>query len=408
MTVPAGAIRIEHVSRRFRVHDKATRSLKELAVSLGRDTGRDVQALTDVSFSVEPGEAVALVGRNGSGKSTLLRIVSGIIQPSSGRVEVGGRVGSLLELGAGFHPEFSGRENVYLNGSIHGLSRRTIDEAMDEIVAFAELERFIDLPVRTYSSGMVMRLGFAVAAHIQADILLLDEVFAVGDEEFQRKCFRKVVEFKQRGGTIVFVSHDAAAVERLCERAVLLRQGEVVIDGNAQAALTVYQQQLAAERNPAEAAAGLREWGSGEAHIRAVRVLGAEGEERKAFLAGEPAVIEVRVETEQALPAPWLSYELHDETGLLLAAGGEDTARLGWREESGERLLRLAVDRLPVADGVFRLRFGLAAGEGGSWYHLLDDAVEFVVHPASDGKGALRLEGSWSMQEIAAGGGNPH
>lgn len=408
MTVPAGAIRIEHVSRRFRVHDKATRSLKELAVSLGRDTGRDVQALTDVSFAVEPGEAVALVGRNGSGKSTLLRIVSGIIQPSSGRVEVGGRVGSLLELGAGFHPEFSGRENVYLNGSIHGLSRRTIDEAMDEIVAFAELERFIDLPVRTYSSGMVMRLGFAVAAHIQADILLLDEVFAVGDEEFQRKCFRKVAEFKQRGGTIVFVSHDAAAVERLCERAVLLRQGQVVIDGNAQAALTVYQQQLAAERNPAEAAAGLREWGSGEAHIRSVRVLGQEGDERKAFLAGEPAVVEVLVEAEQALLAPWLSYELHDETGLLLAAGGEDTARLGWREESGERLLRLAVDRLPVADGVFRLRFGLAAGEGGSWYHLLDDAVEFVVHPASDGKGALRLEGSWSMQEIAAGGGNPH
>ncbi len=405
MTVPAGAIRIEHVSRRFRVHDKATRSLKELAVSLGRDTGRDVQALTDVSFSVEPGEAVALVGRNGSGKSTLLRIVSGIIQPSSGRVEVGGRVGSLLELGAGFHPEFSGRENVYLNGSIHGLARRTIDEAMDEIVAFAELERFIDLPVRTYSSGMVMRLGFAVAAHIQADILLLDEVFAVGDEEFQRKCFRKVAEFKQRGGTIVFVSHDAAAVERLCERAVLLRQGEVVIDGNAQAALTVYQQQLAAERNPAEAAAGLREWGSGEAHIRAVRVLGAEGEERKAFLAGEPAVIEVRVDAEQALPAPWLAYELHDATGLLLAAGGEDTGKLGWREEPGERLFRLAVDSLPVSDGVFRLRFGLAAGEGGSGYHLLDDAVEFVAHPRSEGKGALRLEGSWSMQEIAATGG---
>jgi ABC-type polysaccharide/polyol phosphate transport system ATPase subunit len=406
MTLPAGAIRIEHVSRRFRVHDKATRTVKDLVVSLGRDGGRDVQALTDVSFAVAPGEAVALVGRNGSGKSTLLRIVSGIIKPTTGRVEVGGRVGSLLELGAGFHPEFTGRENVYLNGSIHGLARRTIDQAMDEIVAFAELERFIDLPVRTYSSGMVMRLGFAVAAHIEADVLLLDEVFAVGDEEFQRKCFRKVAEFKQRGGTIVFVSHDAAAVERLCERAVLLRQGEVVVDGPAQQALQVYHRQLAAERNPEEAAAGLREWGSGEAHIRSVRVLGPGGEERRAFLAGEPAVVEVTVEAEQALPAPWLSYELHDETGQLLAAGGEDTARLGWREEPGERLLRLALERIPVADGTFRLRFGLAAGEGGSWYHLLDDAVEFVVHPASEGKGALRLEGSWSMQEIAAGGGN--
>lgn len=405
MTVAPGAIRIEHVSRRFRVHDKATRSLKELAVSLGRDTGRDVQALSDVSFSVEPGEAVALVGRNGSGKSTLLRIVSGIIQPTSGRVEVGGRVGSLLELGAGFHPEFSGRENVYLNGSIMGFARRTIDQAMDEIVAFAELERFIDLPVRTYSSGMVMRLGFAVAAHVQADVLLLDEVFAVGDEEFQRKCFRKVAEFKQRGGTIVFVSHDAGAVERLCERAVLLRHGQVVVDGPAQQALQVYQRQLAAERDPEEAAHGLREWGTGEAHITGVRLLGQEGQERKAFLAGEPAVVEVRVEAGVSLPAPWLAYELHDASGLLLAAGGEDTGRLGWREEAGARVLRLALDRVPVADGVFRLRFGLAAGEGGSWYHLLDDAVEFVAHPSTDGKGTLRLEGSWSMEEIGATGG---
>ena len=187
---------------------------------------------------------------------------------------------------------------------------------------------------------------------------------------------------------------------------MLLRQGEVVVDGNAQEALTVYHRQLAAERNPEEAAAGLREWGSGEAHIRAVRVLGREGEQRKAFLAGEPAVVEVLVEAEVALPAPWLSYELHDATGQLLASGGEDTGKLGWREEPGERLLRLAVERIPVADGVFRLRFGLAAGEGGSWYHLLDDAVEFVVHPASEGKGALRLEGSWTLQEIAASGGS--
>lgn len=406
MTVPAGAIRIEHVSRRFRVRDASQRSLKDLAVSRGKAAGRDVQALKDVSFSVEPGEAVALVGRNGSGKSTLLRVVSGIIKPSSGRVEVGGRIGSLLELGAGFHQDFSGRENVYLNGSIMGLSRRTIDQAMDEIVAFAELERFIDLPVRTYSSGMVMRLGFAVAAHVQADVLLLDEVFAVGDEEFQRKCFRKVAEFKQRGGTIVFVSHDAAAVERLCERAVLLRQGEVVVDGPAQEALQVYHRQLAAERDPEEAAAGLREWGTGEARIRAVRVLGQEGQERKAFLAGEPALVEVDVEAAQALAAPYLSYELHDESGVLLASGGEDTARLGWRAEPGARVLRLRVGALPVSDGVFKLRFALAAGEGGSWIHVLDDAVEFVAHPRSEGKGLLRLDGEWTLEEIGAAGGS--
>jgi len=217
-----GEIRVDRASRRFRVYPKANRTLKDLFVARGRIPATDVWALRDVSLAVEPGEAVGLVGRNGSGKTTLLRIVSGIIKPTSGTAAVGGRVGSLLELGAGFHPDFTGRENVYLNGSIHGLGRAQVRELMDEIVAFAELEDAIDLPVRTYSSGMYMRLGFAVAAHIEADVLLLDEVFAVGDEGFQRKCFGKIFDFKRRGGTIVFVSHDAAAVERLCDRAVLL------------------------------------------------------------------------------------------------------------------------------------------------------------------------------------------
>ncbi len=175
---------------------------------------------------------------------------------------------------------------------------------MDEIVSFAELERFIDLPVRTYSSGMYMRLGFAVAAHIEADTLLLDEVFAVGDEEFQRKCFAKIFEFKQRGGTIVFVSHDAASVERLCERAVLLRDGRVELDGSTQEAIARYHKLLADERDPAESAAGLREYGSGEARIVEARLLGPEGEERQQLAAAEPFTVELRVEAQEALPPP--------------------------------------------------------------------------------------------------------
>ena len=259
-----GEIVVDRASRRFRVSQNAHRTLKDMVVSPGRLGVTDVWALRDVSFRAEPGEALGLVGRNGSGKTTLLRLLSGIIKPTSGSVEVGGLVGSLLELGAGFHPDFTGRENVFLNGSIHGLSRARVTELMDEIVAFAELERFIDLPVRTYSSGMYMRLGFSVAAHIRADVLLLDEVFAVGDEDFQRKCFGKINEFKHRGGTIVFVSHDAQAVERLCERAVLLRQGEVAFDGPTREAIARYRQLLAEERSPDEVSAGLREWGSGE------------------------------------------------------------------------------------------------------------------------------------------------
>ncbi len=395
-----GAIEVEGVSRRFRVHARAQRTLKELVVSPGRDQARDVWALQDVSFAAEPGSAVGLVGRNGSGKTTLLRLLAGIIKPTAGHVAVGGRVGSLLELGAGFQPDFTGRENVYLNGSIHGLKRARIRELMDEIVAFAGLERFIDLPVRTYSSGMAMRLGFAVAAYIEADVLLLDEVFAVGDEEFQRKCFGKIFEFKQRGGTIVFVSHDASSVERLCDRAVLLKAGRVEFDGPTHEAIVAYHRLLADERDPAERGAGLREWGSGEARVVAVSLAGPDGTPREQFLAGEPLAMHVRIEAEPDLAAPRLSYEVRDEAGLLLAGGVQDTAGLGW---DGGCALRFDVDELPLADGRFHLRLGLADESGEHLYHQLDDALAFVVYPAGEGRGLVRLEGRWTQDETMNG-----
>ena len=395
-----GEIRIESAGRRFRVYPQPVRTLKELLVARSRVRGTDVWALRDVSVSVEPGEAVGLIGRNGSGKTTLLRLIAGIIKPTSGRVAVEGRVGSLLELGAGFHPEFTGRENVYLNGAILGLRRRTIREHMDEIVAFAELERFIDLPVRTYSSGMVMRLGFAVAAHLDADVLLLDEVFAVGDEEFQRRCFGKIFEFKQRGGTIVFVSHDAGAVARLCERAVLLREGRVECDGAAREAIARYHRLLADERDPAERTAGLSEYGSREVRIAGARLLGPEGEERQQFLPGEALAVELRVVAERPVAPPRLAFELRDDAGLVLAAGLQDTAELGWAEAEGERRLRFEVEALPLADGRFHLRFELADAGGRHLYHWLDDALRFVVYPADGSTGVVRLAGRWSLEGL--------
>ena len=288
-----GAISADGVSRRFRVHARETRTLKDLVVARGRTGGEDVWALRDVSAEIAPGEAVGLIGRNGSGKSTLLRVLAGIIKPTTGSVQVNGRIGSLLELGAGFHPDFSGRDNVYLNGSIQGLRRAEIRERFDEIVAFAEIEHAIDRPVRTYSSGMAMRLGFAIAAFLQADVLLLDEVFAVGDENFQRKCFGVIAAFKNQGGTILFVSHDAQAVERLCERSILLSAGEKVYDGPTHEAITRYRRLLADDLDPAEREVGLREWGTGEAEITGVRLLDRDGGERAQFLAGEPLRLEV-------------------------------------------------------------------------------------------------------------------
>jgi ABC-type polysaccharide/polyol phosphate transport system ATPase subunit len=391
--VRPGEIEVDHAARRFRVYPRENRTLKDLLFARRHARGSEVWALRDVSFHVEPGSAVGLVGRNGSGKTTLLRLLSGIVKPTSGHVAVGGRVGSLLELGAGFHPDMTGRENVYLNGSIHGLSRTSIRERFDEIVAFAGLEEFIDLPVRTYSSGMYMRLGFAIAAHIEADVLLLDEVFAVGDEAFQRKCFGKIFDFKQRGGTIVFVSHDAAAVERLCDRAVLLKDGAVFFDGATHEAIVAYRQLLAGERNPEERAAGLKEWGGEIARVERVQLLGPDGDERKQLLAGEPFVIAVDVTAEADVEPPRLGWELRDDAGILVAAGAVPTAELGW---SGGARLRFAVERPPFSDGRLHLRVDLTDERGETQYHSLDDALVFVVYPADDVRGLVRVEGRWT------------
>ena len=392
----SGEILVEHVARSFRVYPRESRALKDLVFARRQARGSEVWALRDVSFGVEPGSAVGLVGRNGSGKTTLLRLLSGIVKPTSGRVAVGGRVGSLLELGAGFHPDMTGRENVYLNGSIHGLTRATIREKLDEIVAFAGLEDFVDLPVRTYSSGMYMRLGFAIAAHIEADVLLLDEVFAVGDEAFQRKCFGKIFEFKQRGGTIVFVSHDAAAVERLCDRAVLLKDGSVMFDGPTHEAIVAYRRQLAGERDPEERAAGLKEWGGDTARVERVRLLGPDRDERMQLLAGEPFSIALDVVADTHLAPPRLGWELRDDAAILVAGGAISTAELGWQNGTRVLPLRFEADRPPFADGRLHLRVDLTDERGETQYHSLDDALVFVIYPSDGARGLVRLEGRWS------------
>jgi ABC-type polysaccharide/polyol phosphate transport system ATPase subunit len=392
--VTPGAVVLDDVSRRFRVHAREARTLKDLFVQRGRTEPQDVWALRGVSVAIEPGEAVGLIGRNGSGKSTLLRIVAGIIKPTSGRVETAGRIGSLLELGAGFHPDFSGRENVFLNGSIQGLPRRLIRERFDEIVAFAELEHAIDRPVRTYSSGMYMRLGFAIAAFLDADILLLDEVFAVGDESFQRKCFGRIFEFKQRGGTIVFVSHDAVAVERLCERAVLLQRGRMEFDGPTHEAIVRYRRQLADDLDPAERGSGLREWGSGQATITSARLLGPAGDERVQFLAGEPLTVAVEIEAREPVPAPLLQLELRDDSGILIASDVAATSELGWNG-AGRLSATLVVPALPLAFGRFHLRLGLTDETGEQLLHWLDDALVFHVYSDNEERGIVRLGGAW-------------
>ncbi|CAA9311694.1 MAG: Teichoic acid export ATP-binding protein TagH [uncultured Gemmatimonadaceae bacterium] len=248
MNAARGEVVLERATRTFAVRADPARTLKELLLGRGRH-GRGalppVHALRDVSLRVAPGEALGLIGRNGAGKTSTLRCLAGIVPLDSGVAACGGRVVSLLELGAGFGADFTGRENVHLNGALHGLGREEIDARMDAIVAFSELGEFVDVPVRTYSSGMYVRLGFSIAAHLDADVLLIDEVLAVGDEAFQRKCLRRISEQMAAGTTLVLVSHDAATIERVCERVVVLDGGAVTFDGPTAEAFAAYREPVA-------------------------------------------------------------------------------------------------------------------------------------------------------------------
>jgi len=245
-TPPAGTIVFEDVSKRYRFG--ATASLRDALTSLAHLSSnsdeRTLWALRHVSFRVEPGESLGLIGPNGAGKTTTLKLLSNITQPTTGRIAVGGRLSSLIELGAGFHPELTGRENIFLNGAILGLKHAEVKRKFDEIVAFSELERFIDTPVKRYSSGMYVRLGFAVAAHVEPDVLIVDEVLAVGDASFRQKCVLRMDYLRQKGTTLLFVSHSMHLVQRLCHRSALLWKGELVFEGPAADAIAMYERRI--------------------------------------------------------------------------------------------------------------------------------------------------------------------
>jgi ABC-2 type transport system ATP-binding protein len=397
----SGTIVAQNVSRRFRVYPQRHVTLKEAIVRRRHLRPVEVWALQDVSFRIEPGESVGFMGRNGSGKTTLLRLLAGVFRPTSGKLVVDGRVGSLLELGAGFHHDFTGRDNIYLSASIYGVRKQEVDRRFDEIVEFSELERFIDLPVRTYSAGMYMRLGFSIAVNVDADVLLLDEVFAVGDEAFQRKCIDRILEFRRQGKTIAFVSHSGPALERMCDRAVLLRQGLVEYDGDTGEAIRRYQEMLADEEDPAERAAGLQEWGTGEARVTDVRLENAAGATSDDFLPGDHVGLRLTVENRAAVEPPLLAIELRDVTGALLSRAERNLGELGWDRDGEDAEVRFDIPRLPLVEGRFQFNVSLTDGARARRYHSVEKAAEFSVIPQGEAHGFVLFEGDWSLEQAS-------
>jgi lipopolysaccharide transport system ATP-binding protein len=301
-------IKVENIGKRYRVgeveaggllRDKLASALRNPGGLLRRTPRDEFWALRDISFEVKEGEVLGLIGRNGAGKSTLLKILSRITAPTVGQAEIHGRVGSLLEVGTGFHPELTGRENVFLNGAILGMSKREIERKFDEIVAFAEVERFIDTPVKRYSSGMYVRLAFAVAAHLETEILFVDEVLSVGDVQFQKKCLGKMGDVARHGRTVIFVSHNMAAVTRLCPRCMFLDRGQIVQSGATYEVMGSYLRSQAAT-------SALREWDAADApgdeivRLRAVRARSAEGKTAETFDIRHPIAIEVVFDVRQS------------------------------------------------------------------------------------------------------------
>lgn len=352
-------IRFAHVSKRFVLHHERPRSFQDLAVNLFRHTGNSREefwALRDVSFAVEQGETVGIIGPNGSGKSTALKLVSRIIEPTSGQVEADGRVGALLELGAGFHPDLTGRENIYLNGSILGISRRGINRRFDSIVAFAELSRFIDMPVRNYSSGMMMRLGFAVATSFQPDILLVDEVLAVGDQSFQAKCLQRIAQMRERGVTILFVSHGLDSVRRLCNRVVWLDEGRVQDIGPADQVIVKYLGQVWKGTNirlldEGDVAGRGRRWGSGEAIITKVEFRDAAYQSSRAFQMGDTFIARIHYRAHRPVHRPAFGVAVYREDGAHITGPNTVQSGCGIDVIDGEGAVDYVVESLPLLPG---------------------------------------------------------
>jgi lipopolysaccharide transport system ATP-binding protein len=394
------AIRVQGLSKVFRIgakqakyrtmRDSLTNGLKSVFFRNGNSRADEtLMALKDISFEVARGEVIGIIGRNGAGKSTLLKILSRITEPTTGFAEIHGRVGALLEVGTGFHAELTGRENIYLNGAILGMRKAEIDKKFDEIVAFADLERFVDTPVKHYSSGMYLRLGFAVAAHLEPEILIVDEVLAVGDANFQKKCLNKMQDVGQHGRTVLFVSHNMQAITRLCPRAVLLDEGQIIKDGPSHKVVSVYL-------SSGLGTTASREWpdptkapGGEVARLRAVRIRGEDGRITDAVDIRRPLSVEMEYEVLRSGYMMMPHFQFCNEEGVhVFSAHDVDPA---WRRRPRPAGRWISTARVPgnlLSEGTMIIGVGLASIDPLITVFYETDAVAFQVIDSPDGNSA--------------------
>jgi ABC-type polysaccharide/polyol phosphate transport system ATPase subunit len=402
------AIEFRDVSRRFVLHHEQRVSFQDWFIGLirSRGTAEEFWAVRDVTFGIRRGETIGLVGRNGAGKSTLLKLVTRVLEPSSGKVLVNGRTYAMLELGAGFHPELSGRDNIYLNGSLYGFSRKEMADKYDQIVAFSELERFVDTPVKHYSSGMFARLGFGIAVSMEPEILVIDEVLAVGDSSFQAKCLRALEDLKERGTTILFVSHDAETVRSFCDRAALMVEGHMIDIGPADDVIDHYNR-LLMTREP-------------RFSLLRVRALGPDRLPIDEIASGECLTIESLIRSPAGLDTSILSLQINIDQldGVSLwetraQLPGELPVSELASSQRGEslpdtRVARISIPEFPIASGTIRLSASLFDTSGEESRFLDHQETILTIQPVgSTDNGLIRLGHQWEWDMPADPGNQP-
>jgi lipopolysaccharide transport system ATP-binding protein len=389
----SSVITVEKLSKQYRIsHANEATTLREALVSLMtlsflRDKSQQetIWAMRDVSFSIERGETVGIIGRNGAGKSTLLKILSRITYPTSGEVRVNGRVAALLEVGTGFHQELTGRENIYMNGSILGMSKKEVSRKLDAIVEFSGVEKFLDTPIKRYSSGMRLRLGFAVAAHLDPDILIVDEVLAVGDAAFQKKCLNAMENLRAGSRTVLFVSHNLAAVENLCKRCIWIDDGQVRMDGESRRVIEAYMGSITAAQGASLDLDDVQNRrGNGKLRYRAIEFLSPEGDTQKVIRAGDPVVMRFHYVASEPIPHPSLGFRMYTEMGTLItdtstSHHGIDIPVL----EAGEGYLDLEIDCLNLLPAKYTLSLWATDMIGRLVYDNVEHGVTFEVEIAN-------------------------